>query len=122
MYSSFTEGIKDSHLAYIGASNQRHASDCVITTFSCEKHLIFLTSRKYVYCGIKVNLNILALERVIRGAFNFNGCKELEKNSFNNILSILSKISVVFEVNSTNNSSADTSLDTFRFYQKFKLK
>ena len=29
------------------------------------------------------------------------------------------KISVVFEFNSTNSSSADTNLATFRFYQKF---
>ena len=29
------------------------------------------------------------------------------------------KISVVFEFNSTNSSSADTNLDTSRFYQKF---
>ena len=53
----------------------------------------------------------------MRGAFNFNGCSKLEKNSFNNILAM--KISVVFEFNSTNSSSADTNLDTFRFYQKF---
>ena len=32
------------------------------------------------------------------------------------------EISVVFEFDSTNSSSADTSLDTFRFYQKFQLK
>ena len=29
------------------------------------------------------------------------------------------KISAVFEFNSTNSSSADTNLDTFRLYQKF---
>ena len=55
----------------------------------------------------------------MRGAFNFNGCNKLEKNSFNNILAM--KISVAFEFNSTNSSSADTNLDTFRFYQKFYI-
>ena len=54
------------------------------------------------------------------GAFNFNECKKLEKNSFNNILAI--KVSFEFEFNSTNSSSADTNLDTFRFYQNFYLK
>ena len=49
------------------------------------------------------------------GAFNFNGCKKLEKNSFNNILAM--KISFVFEFNSTNSSSGGTNLGTFRFYQ-----
>ena len=53
----------------------------------------------------------------MEGAFNFNGCKKLEKNSFNNILTM--KISFVFEFNGTNSSSADTNLDTFIFYQKF---
>ena len=53
----------------------------------------------------------------MRGAFEFNGCNKLEKNSFNNVLAM--KISVVFEFNSTNSSSADTNLATFRFYQKF---
>ena len=53
----------------------------------------------------------------MRGAFKFDGCNNLEKNSFNNILAM--KISVVFEFNSTNSSSADTNLATFRFYQKF---
>ena len=51
----------------------------------------------------------------MRGAFNFNGCNKLEKNSFNNILAM--KTSVVFEFISTNSSSDDTNLDTFRFYQ-----
>ena len=54
------------------------------------------------------------------GAFNFNGCKKLEKNSFNNILAI--KISFEFEFDSTNSSSANTNLETFRFYQNFYLK
>ena len=53
----------------------------------------------------------------MRGAFKFNGCDKLGKNSFNNIFA--KKISVVFEFNSTNSSSADTNLATFRFYQKF---
>ena len=53
----------------------------------------------------------------MRGAFKFNGCNKLEKNSFNNIVAM--KISVVCEFNSTNSSSADTNLATFRFYQKF---
>ena len=53
----------------------------------------------------------------MRGALNLNGCNKLEKNSFNNILAM--KISVAFEFNSTNSSSADTNLDTLRFYQKF---
>ena len=55
------------------------------------------------------------LERTMGGAFNFNGCKKLEKNSFNNILAM--KISFVFEFNSTNSSSGGTNLGTFRFYQ-----
>ena len=53
----------------------------------------------------------------MRNAFNFNECNKLEKNSFNNILAM--KISIVFEFNSTNSSSADTNLDTCRFYEKF---
>ena len=53
----------------------------------------------------------------MRGAFNFNGCNKLQKSSFNDILAM--KIIVVFEFNSTNSSSADTNMDTFRFYQKF---
>ena len=47
---------------------------------------------------------------MIRGAFNFNGCKKLAKNSFNNILAM--KISVVFEFNSTSSSSADANVGT----------
>ena len=66
---------------------------------------------------IKVILKILPLERTTRGALNFNGFNKLEKNSFSNILAM--KISVVFEINGTNSSSADTNLDTFNFYQKF---
>ena len=82
--------------------------------FFMRKDLIFLTSRKYVHRGIKVFLKpLLPLERTMRGALNFNGCNKLEKN----ILAMT--ISVVFEFNSTNSSSADTNLDTFRFYQKF---
>ena len=85
--------------------------------FFMRKSPDLLTSRKYVYCGIKVNLKTLALEKTMRGALYCNGCSKLEKNSFNNILAM--KISVVFEFNSTNSSSADTNLDTFSFYQKF---
>ena len=80
----------------------------------------FLLVENNVHCGIKVNLKTLALERTMWGAFNFNGCNKLVKNSFNNILAM--KISVVFEFNGTNSSSAGTNLDTFRFYQKFQLK
>ena len=76
-----------------------------------------ITGKKYVPCGIKVTLKTLALERTMRGAFNFNGCNKLVKNSFNTILAM--KISVLFEFNSTNSCSADTNLDTSRFYQKF---
>ena len=47
-------------------------------------------------------------------SFNFNGCNKLEKNSFNNILAM--KISVLFEFNSTDSSSADTSLDDSATY------
>ena len=53
----------------------------------------------------------------MQGAFNFNGCNKLEKNSFYNTLAV--KISVVLELNSTNSSSANTNQDTFRLYQKF---
>ena len=45
--------LKGNHLAYIGAWNQRLASNCVITTFSCEKSMIFLTSRKYMLAESK---------------------------------------------------------------------
>ena len=73
---------------------------------------MFLTSRKHFHCGIKVNLKTMALERNMRCAFNFNWCNKLEKNTFNNISAM--KMSVVFVFNSTNSSSADTSLDAFR--------
>ena len=53
----------------------------------------------------------------MRDAFNSNGCNKLEKNSLNYILAM--KISAVFEFNSTNSSSVDTNMGTFRFYQKF---
>ena len=53
----------------------------------------------------------------MRGAFKFSGCNKLGKNTFNNIFAM--KISVVLEFNSTNSSSADTNLATFRVYQKF---
>ena len=51
------------------------------------------------------------------GDFNFNGCNKLEKKSFNYVLAM--KISFVLEFNSTNSFSADTNLDTFRYYKKF---
>ena len=41
-------------------------------------------------------------------------CSKFEKNNFNNIFAM--KVSVVFEFNSTNSSSANANLDTFRFY------
>ena len=85
-------------------------------SFLCEKGVIFLTSRKYVHCKMKVILKILPLERTMGGPFNFSGCNKLEKNSFNNILAM--SVSFVIEFNSTNSSSADTNLDTFRFYQQ----
>ena len=53
----------------------------------------------------------------MQSAFNFNGWNKLEKKSFYNILAM--NISVAFEFNSTDTSSADTNQDTFRFYQKF---
>ena len=52
----------------------------------------------------------------MRVDFKFNGPKKLEKIIFNNIVAM--NISVVFECNITNGSSADTNLDTVRFYQK----
>ena len=91
--------------------NQRYASDSVITTFYAKKAWSFLLSIA------ESKVNTLALEKTKQGAFNFTGCNKLEKNSFYNILAV--KISVVFEFNSTNSSSADTNQDTFRFYQKF---
>ena len=66
---------------------------------------------------MKINLKTLALERTIQDVFKFNECNKVEKNSFNNIVAL--KSSVAFEFNRINSSSADTSLDTFRFYQKF---
>ena len=51
------------------------------------------------------------------GNFNFDGCNKFEKKSFNYVLAM--KISFVLEFNSTNSFSADTNLDTFRYYQKF---
>ena len=56
--------------------------------------------------------------RYVIPSFIFNGwVTKLEKKSFNNIL--VKKISVVFEFNSTNSSSADTNVDTFTSYQIF---
>ena len=49
-------------------------------------------------------------------AFSFNGPNKLEKISFNNILAM--KISAVFECHSASSYSANTNLDTVRFYQK----
>ena len=40
----------------IKKQTQGPASNCVITNFSCEKSMIFHTSRKYVHCAIKANL------------------------------------------------------------------
>ena len=55
--------------------------------------------RKYVYCGIKVILKTLSLERTIQGSINFDdGFNKLEKNSVNNILAM--RINVAFEFNS----------------------
>ena len=51
------------------------------------------------------------------GNFNFDGCSKLEKKSFNYVLAM--KISFVLEFNSTNSFSADTNLNTYRYYQKF---
>ena len=56
----------------------------------------------------------------MRVAFNFNGPNKLGKISFNNIVAM--EISPVFECDSTNSSSADTNLDTVRFYRKCQLK
>ena len=61
---------------------------------------------------MKVILKTLLLDRTVGGTFY-----KLEKNSFNNILAL--NISVVLEFSSINSFSADTNLDTFRFYQKF---
>ena len=54
------------------------------------------------------------LKGVMQVVFNFNGCNKLEKYNFSNI--VVMKVSVVFEFNNTNRSSADTNLDNFRFY------
>ena len=90
-----------------------------MTTFSYEKGLISLTSRKYVHRGIKVILNtLLPLERTMQGALNFNGCNKLEKNSFNNVLAI--KISFVFEFNSTNKYKVARQLATWQFKEGLK--
>ena len=37
-------------------------SNCIVTTFLYEKNMIFLTDRKYVHWGIKVNLKTLMTE------------------------------------------------------------
>ena len=69
--------IKGNHLANIGAYNQRHVSNCVITIFSYEKSIIFLTSRKYVHCKIKLSLKTLMIERAARQVvFNLTGYKK----------------------------------------------
>ena len=38
--------IKANHLAYIGTWNQQFVLNCVITTLSCEKNMIFYNVRK----------------------------------------------------------------------------
>ena len=43
-------------------------------------------------------LEKLELESTMQGAFNFNGCNKLEKNSSNNILAM--KVSAVLKFNS----------------------
>ena len=94
LISGLKSKLKDNRLAYKGRRNQRHASGCVMPTFPFEKGLIFLTSRKYVCWGIKVSLKTFVLDRTMLGAFNFNGCDKLEKNSFKNILAM--KILVLY--------------------------
>ena len=56
----------------------------------------------------------------MRLGFNLNGCKKVEQKDLNNIMAMT--INVTFEFCSTNRSSADTNLDTFRFYQKSLFK
>ena len=59
-------------------------------------------------------MNQSKLENIGVGKDHARCHAKLEKNSFNNILAL--KIIGVFEFNRTNISSADTNLDTFRFY------
>ena len=54
----------------------------------------------------------LELERTMRGVLDV---ASLKRTTFNNIFAM--EISVVFEFNSTNSTSADANVDTFRFYQ-----
>ena len=56
------------------------------------------------------------MKPAMRDAFKFNGPEKLKKISFNNIAAM--RISAILKCNSTNSSSADTNLDTVRFYQK----
>ena len=53
-------------------------------------------------------------------AFNYNECNKLEKNSFNNILTIT--IRAAFEFNSTNSSSADIDLAATWQFQEVLFK
>ena len=60
------------------------------------------------------------MKAAMRDAFKFNEPKKLKKITFSNIAAM--KISAILECNSTNSSSAETNLDTVRFYQKCQLK
>ena len=44
-----TKALKANHLAYIGGQNQLFSLNCVMITFSCEKRIIFHTSRKLAF-------------------------------------------------------------------------
>ena len=59
----------------------------------------------------------------MRVAFNFKGCNKLEQNSLNNIVAM--KVNAAFKlivpevVQLAPTRRESTTLDTFRFYQKF---
>ena len=62
------------------------------------------------------NLENIVVGKDHRRCLQLEWCNKLKKNRVNNILAM--KINFAFEFNSTNSSSADTNLETFRFYQK----
>ena len=68
-------------------------------TFLCGKSMTFFTSRKYVNCGIKVNLKTL---------MSYEKHKQINNAAM--------KISAVLECNSTNSSSVDTNLQSWSQY------
>ena len=68
---------------------------------------------------MKVSLKKLELESTMQGAFNFNGCNKLEKNSSNNILAM--KVSAVLKFNSKRYKLCAEEIDVTEELQIVKL-